>query len=307
MGWFAVLASPKRVPAVARLVLGFLVALGLFGVLESAFPESIPFAILRSDDSLSITPRVASLMPWPNQYGVAMIVGLALVEILVGCRGLAGRPAWPVRVLLLSQIAQSGSRNAWLVLTATVALLVVRRITPWRRAVILAALFAGIVLTLPVPARQLGLRHGSWLPPANQMIDEPLGWSPSLSPVGLSVDLRSQLWSEAVTAIERHPITGLGPNVFQATAGLRVMNETGFNTHDLLLELWVGIGTVGLILIGLAVVLAWRVRPPGAVVTGVPLAVMLLGQVFDCYTHDPTMVVLMALATAAVWSGTGDP
>jgi O-antigen ligase len=244
-------------------------------------------------------------MPWPNQFGVAMVVGLALVELLASREALRPGGAWAVRALLLVQVAQSGSRNAWLVLAATLAALVARKVTPPRRVVALGALFAAVVLTLPVPARQLGLRQGSWLPAANRLISEPRGWSPSLSPVEMSLSLRSKLWREAAAEIRRHPVAGLGPNVFQATAGRRVMGEGGFNAHSLALEAWVALGTVGLGLLGVATALAWVARGVGSGAGGLPLAVLLLAQVLDCFTHDPTMVVLMVLAGAAVWHGRG--
>lgn len=307
LGALALFASPRRRPAAVGGVLAFLVVLALFGVVEAAFPQSLPFLLLRTDDSLSITPRVASLLPWPNQFGVAMVLALVLVEDLAR-RGLLGpRAAWALRLLLLVQVAQSGSRNAWLVLAATLTMLALGRVTPGRRAAGLAALFAAVAVTLPVPARQLGLHRGSWLPAANLLIAEPRGWSPSLSPIGMSASLRSKLWREAAAEIRRHPVSGLGPNVFQAVVGPRVMGEPGFNAHNLVLEAWVALGTVGLGLVGIAVALALACRPPGRGAGGLPLAVLLLAQVMDCFTHDPTMVVLMVLSGAAAWFREASP
>jgi O-antigen ligase len=301
-GALALFAAPARVTGALRMVLGFLLLLAGFGVVEAIFPESWPFLLLRSEDSLSITPRVASLLPWPNQFGAVMVLGLVVLELLAARRAIRPGLAWGSRLLLLVQVGQSGSRNSWLLLGAALLLLVVLRSTPWRRAVVLGAVFAVIVVTLPVPARQLGLRQGSWLPAANQMIETPGGWSPSLAPAGLSLSLRSQLWREAVAEIRQHPVAGLGSNVFQAYAGPRVMHEFGFNTHNLLLEVWVGLGTVGLLLVAIAAVVAVRSRLRGDGLGGLPLAVLLLAQVLDCFTHDPTVVVLMALLAGAAWS-----
>ena len=301
-GGLALFAAPARVSGALRIVLGFLLVLAGFGVVEAIFPESLPFQLLRSEDSLSITPRVASLLPWPNQFGVAMVLGLVVVELLALRLAIGPGVAWGSRLLLLVQVGQSGSRNSWLLLGAVLLLLVLLRTTPWRRAVVLGAVFAAVVVTLPVPARQLGLRQGSWLPAANRLIETPAGWSTSLAHAGLSLNLRLQLWRETVAEIRHHPVAGLGPNVFQAYAGPRVMHELGFNTHNLLLEVWVGLGTVGLLLLASAVTLAVRSRPLGDGVGGLPLAVLLLAQVLDCFTHDPTVVVLMALFAGAAWS-----
>lgn len=301
-GALALFAAPARVTGALRMVLGFLLVLAGFGVVEAIFPESLLFLLLRSEDSLSIAPRVASLLPWPNQFGAVMVLGLVVLELVAARRAIGSGLAWGSRLLLLVQVAQSGSRNSWLLLGAALLLLVVLRTTPWRRAVVLGAVFAIIVVTLPVPARQLGLRQGSWLPAANQMIETPGGWTPSLAPAGLSLSLRSKLWREAVGEIRQHPVAGLGSNVFQAYAGPRVMRELGFNTHNLLLEVWVGLGTVGLLLVAIAGVVALRSRPRGEGVGGLPLAILLLAQVLDCFTHDPTVVVLMVLFAGAAWS-----
>lgn len=276
-------------------VLWFLVALAIGGVAESAWPANPLLELLRSESSLSITPRVASLMPWPNQYGVAMVFAMVLLEGLV--RANWGRVTpWLLRVLVLSQVAQSGSRNAWLVFAAALVGLVVARTVPPRRAAIVALLFVAIGVTLPVPARQAGIRTGSWLEPANSLIHEPQGWSPALSPAHQSASLRSKLWRQAADVIRDRPVMGVGPAVFQATRGVEVMGRPGFNTHNLVLEILVSGGVGALVLSVLAAGLVVVGVPPPRLPSAMPLVVVLGGQILDCFLHDPTFVVLGAAA-----------
>ena len=74
-----------------RMVHVFLVTLALFGILEVAGPHNPVFLLFRSDMSLTIYPRVASLMAWPNQFGVLMAVGVGLTQ-LFGARGMLFAP-----------------------------------------------------------------------------------------------------------------------------------------------------------------------------------------------------------------------
>jgi O-antigen ligase len=291
---------------VVDVVLAFLVVLAVFGIVEAVWPENLLLRLLRSEASLSITPRVASLLPWPNQFGVLMVFALVLLEVRrpeMAPRSLA----WLLRVLFVSQVAQSGSRNAWLVLAATAIALVATRITPPRRGATLVLVFVAIGLTLPVPARQAGLRRGSWLPPANRIIHEPRGWSPSLSPAGQSLSLRSKLWRAAGATVAERPVVGIGPGVFQATVGFGVMGREGFNTHNLVLEVAVSGGVVAVVLMGVTalILVARSPRPRGRQMA--PLAVLVAGQVLDCFFHDPTFDVMLAVAVALLITHGGDP
>jgi O-antigen ligase len=293
----AVCADRNRRRVVVDTVLVFLTLLALFGIAEAVWPQNLMLQVLRSESSLSITPRVASLLPWPNQFGVLMVFALAVLE--VRRPELRSRAVmWALRVLFLSQVAQSGSRNAWLVLGGALVVLVAFRIAPAKRAALLVLVFVVIGLTLPVPARQAGLRRGSWLPPANRIIHEPRGWSPSLSPAEQSFSLRSKLWREARSTIARHPLTGIGPGVFQATGGVEVMGREGFNTHNLGLEIGAAGGAVGVVLAGATVLLLVLGAPRPRRRWVAPLLVLGGGQVLDCFLHDPTFSVLLAVSVA---------
>ena len=55
-------------------------------------PDAGLFRLFRTERSLSIQPRVSSILPWPNPYGVLMVAGVALSE------GMAALPpSWITR------------------------------------------------------------------------------------------------------------------------------------------------------------------------------------------------------------------
>ena len=293
-------ADDRRRWFATRFAHGFLLGLAALGVVETFFPESALFALFRTDGSLSITPRVASLLGWPNQFGVLMAVGIVLTELL-GRRGFFGpRLGWLCIAVFLTQAAQSGSRNSWLTLLGALVWMAARRMVPARRAAGVGALFIVIVLMLPVSARQTGLWDHSWSPA--RFDDQP--WTPSLSSPGLSLSLRTQLWREAVLEIRDHPVAGLGLEVYEIEVGPRVMGRRGFNAHNLALNVAAELGLVGLALAFVVGVQFVRSRSPDTDLAEAALVTMLGGQILDCFVHDATfMSLLYFFAAAFVWQG----
>ncbi len=294
------LSDERRRWQATRLVHAFLLVLALIGIVEVIFPGSALFLAFRTDGSLSIYPRVASLLGWPNQFGVLMAVGVVLTELLRR-RGLVERrPGLLCTAIFLTQVAQSGSRNAWLTLLGALVWMAVRRMLPAKRAAGLGVLFCAVVLILPVSARQTGLWELSWAP--DRFSDQP--WTPSLSHPGLSLSLRTRLWNEAVEEIRRRPASGLGLEVFEIEIGPRVMGRRGFNAHNLVLNITAELGFVGL---ALALAVGWRLlrsRSPDTAVAEAVLVTMLGGQVLDCFVHDATfMSVFYFFAASFVWQG----
>lgn len=293
-------ADDRRRWATTRLVHAFLLGLALFGIIEAIFPGSAIFEVFRTESSLTITPRVASLLGWPNQFGVLMAVGVVLTELL-HLRGLIERRfAWFCTAVFLTQVAQSGSRNSWITLLGALVWMTVRRMVPAKRAASLGIIFIAIVLILPVSARQTGLWDYSWSP--SRFGEQP--WTPSLSKPSLSLSLRTKLWREAAGEIRNHPVSGLGLEVFEIEIGPRVMGHRGFNAHNLVLNTTAELGLVGLALALLVGVQLYRSRSPDSAVGEVALITMLGGQMLDCFVHDATFMSLFYFFAASyVWQG----
>ena len=280
--------------ALLRTLWLFLILLALGGIMESILPDHLLWRLFRTEDSLSIQPRVASVLGWPNQFGVIMAGGLFLNESL-GAACIVNR--WAValaRVLLITQMAQSGSRNAYLTFAIVLIVAMATKSLQWKRGITAAVIFAAAVVLLPVASLQAGL--GKVYVPRLEPKLEGRTWE--LSDKGQSFSLRSKLWRQATAEIAADPVTGIGPNVFQASVGPRVMHRPGFNAHNLLLQITVETGVIGLALALAWATMLWRGRTPGSAVA-LPLAVLVLGQFLDCFVHDPPTMVFGALLCGA--------
>lgn len=293
------MADAARARQAARVLLGFLVVLALFGLLESLWPAAAPFRALRSAGSLSIQPRVAGLLPWPNQYGILMVLAFVLACELRARDALSGRLAAGVGLLVLSQVAQSGSRNAWVVQVAAFALLVLRRRLRGWQAGTWPAVFALLLVLLPVSALQLGL--GARHPLAAALLPARYSGHALADPLQ-SLSLRSKLWRGAVAELRARPLTGLGPGGFGTHVAPRLLARYGLNTHNLALELAVALGLVGLALAGLALVTLWRPGPgpAGPALTELAWVLLLMSQGADCFVYDPTCVTVGLLLAGGV-------
>ena len=298
-GFLFVFAAPSLHVAGYLAAFCFLVGLALMGVVELAFPGSAVFRAFRTPDSLLTYPRIASLLPSPNTYGALMVLGLALGERLRARGRLRGAVYVGTVSLFTFQVAQSGSRNAWLVLAGALAWMVIRRmVSPWR-GVGLAAGFALSLVLLPVPARQAGIKPPTFVPQASFLVREGDLQSTALCPAPVTLGLRLALWREAVSEIGRRPLQGIGLGVFQKTVGPRVMNKEGFHTHNLLLGIVVETGLVGLVLAGLWLASALRRWPAASDLAEVAVAVVMGGQVFDFFVQDHTFTTIAVLAWAS--------
>lgn len=286
-----------------RVLLGVLAALAVLGIVESFAPGSGLFRVFRTEQSLTILPRIASLLPSPNPYGVLMATAFALSEGLARRGRLAPAASAAASLLFLSQVAQSGSRNAWGVVVLVLVALAATGNGGRLRPLAGGLLFAAMLWLLPVPAYQLGLEARS--PVARSLLDERFRNAPSLADPLQSLSLRSKLWRAALAEIRERPLLGVGPGVFTRVVAPTVIPREGLNAHNLPLGLAVDVGLPGLLLAiaALATLRPWRRE---ADPWRLPLAAMLVGQLLDCFLYEPVSVLLfVALAAGAAGEAEG--
>jgi len=299
-GFLCLLADADCHRRAFDLVIRALLVLAVLGVLEVVFPGSAFFRLFRSDQSLTIYPRVASVLPWPNQYGVLMGVGALLIQRRRIEGGLGRATSWFATLLLLTQVAQSGSRNAWLVLVLGLAWAAGRGILGLGRSLVVGVLFLAVVLVLPVSSRQTGLWDEPLVESTSFILRENEAHSTSLSPPGLSLSLRRQLWQEGWEELSKHPITGIGLDAFPRTGGVAVMGRQSFNTHNLALNIAVELGLVGLVLALVVAARLVRRRNPNSRLAEMALVMMLGAQVLDCFVYDAAYMTLGCFFAAAL-------
>jgi hypothetical protein len=299
LAFLVVLSRPSEQRAVYLTILAFLMLLAVGGVLEAVFPKSAVFSLLRSPGSLEIQPRISSFMTWPNAFGVALVSGVVLTGSLLARGWIGWRWAMACQVLLVIQVAQSGSRNAWATLLVVLVAVAVASLKV--RALVPALVFLAALLVLPVAAWQAGLRDR--VPVIEALVPEGARTSTSIAPAWLSLELRGMLWRAAAEHSRQHPWVGIGPGVFSTKVAPGVIDRPGLNTHSLPLNLLVELGWPGLLLSAFALVAAVRsgyVPGGGIHPAGAALAALLVGQLIDCFLYDPTSVTLLLAYVASV-------
>jgi O-antigen ligase len=156
------------------------------------------------------------------------------------------------------------------------------RVLPVRRA------FTGLVII--VAACGLGTLSGA--------VDLPLRYFDGLWSRHTG-DLAGRLtvWPRARQQIAEHPVWGIGSGNFAAT------DHSGIFTHNLLLEITVGLGIIGLVLMCLFVVTAFRITPadPPARVVIVGCFVAAFAPIYlsGVWEISPAGWIILALFTRA--------
>lgn len=297
-----------RVQVYRRLVewtaLFFLTSLAIFGLLETAAPDLALFSWLRTPHSLTIRPRVASVLSWPNTLGVLMVVGLALSEALRAASRISAGASTALTSLFVLLAAQSGSRNAWTVLAVALALLVLRRQLGLRRGLGIAVLFALCLTSLPVARFQVGVLDSAALPVSRQHATT--GRAPtSLADPLLSLSLRNMLWNEGLRRWQNRPVQGIGLGVFSTHMAPTLPGNTkNQNLHSLPLNILVETGVPGLLLSFM-----W-LRSVMSRVAGhtslVALMVALVAQIVDNFLYDPSFTLVFLMLAAATASNAAE-
>lgn len=277
-----------------RTVYALCVALAALGVVEYGFP-SFPFVPLRG--TLVTYPRVSSLFVWPNQFAVVMAITVGLGAGLRHAGAIRPLAFHAPLVLLLTALVLSGSRNGWFVLGAVLVVLAAVRATPPRQVAVIMAAFALMVLSQPLTRARVGLVEAYRSPAADTPVESRT--RPHMITPRETLTPRLQLWSAALELIRENPITGVGPEVFANTVGARILGETGFNTHNLLLNVATELGLVGLALFLVCLWALFRAGNPRDWMTSVPLLGLGLGQIFDCFNYDYSFMTFSLFFVAA--------
>jgi O-antigen ligase len=294
-----------------RTVFFFLLSLALIGILEYLYPTLSVFAFFRCPESLLIYPRLAALMIWPNQFGVFMALAGALGLLL-----------WPRETVSLSLLlvglfltlfclANTGSRNGWMVFVLTMSSLLAFGTLGLLRFSLIMALFVLALLSFHVSVKQLGIDENDWVPFIRQTpvdTSKPFRRSEvTLTGPGLTVESRIKLWRRAVREITNRPLTGIGVEVFQHAISPQVLGKQGFNTHDLFLNLAVELGLVGLALVGVWTFLLVYRADSHDPITVVPMIPLVAGQIIDCFFYDYTFMVVFMFFTASFANSQREP
>lgn len=297
--FFALLITVQRPGAVwPALTAAYvsLILLAALGLLEYLWPRAEVLAIFRKQSL--VYPRISSLFIWPNQFAVLMAAALGLGASLRRAGRISATLSYAAAAILLLVLAISGSRNGWLLLCLLLVLLPVCRLATWRQSGALAAAFALMLVYFPVSTAQLGLQGVRGLP-LMQHLTEVRDWDvPGTSSPRETIAPRFALWSAALAEIGRHPIRGIGPEVFSITIGPKIVNQSSINAHNLFLNIGAETGLVGLGLFLLYLALLLRAGDMTCWPTSIPLLVVIAGQLFDCFIYDHAFMTFSVVFAA---------
>lgn len=270
-----------------------LAILATLGVVEYWVPD--PFDDWRG--RLSVFPRVASLLVWPNQLGVLTAIAIALGAALWRAGWLAGRAFAIALPALIVALALTGSRNGWFVCASLLtALACWRLLSPLHATAIGAALVVALI-SFPVSTAQLGLERGEYLPLASWFTEAPTPLQSMTTP-RQTLTPRLALWKAALGEIRQHPVSGVGLEVFATRIGPAIVGQHWINTHNLVLNIGAELGLVGLALFALWLIVFARAGDRRDPATVLPLLGLGLGQLFDCFTYDYMIMTCTALFAA---------
>ena len=294
---FLILTYKKRDPfSYYRWILRFLLLLAVFGVIENLFHDLWIFSLLRSPHSLDVYPRISSLMQWPNQFGVLMVIGILLGLILYKERSISAFEFYLGLFLFTIVIALAASRNSWLLLPAGIFLAWLYKMITLRKGFFILGFFVFCVLFFPVSTHQLGIRGSKVVPLEKHLRELTLMLEKLKSPTFLTPretsTSRLVLWKAAMCEISKRPITGLGIEVFEKIIGKGIRREEGYHTHNLFLNILVELGISGLLLFLVFIYSLLKRADLYRPIIVIPLLMIFAVQMVDFFIHDFTFTTI---------------
>ena len=268
-----------------RLIILFLLLLSMFGIVEEFYPEISIFHLIRPFGSYM--PRVSSLMQNPNPFGSLMSLGVIYSILLRKDETINGAEFTISIILFIICAFLSGSRNAvfvllmgFIFLAAHQELKFTKRALKWLIPIAVALVFCIFFLSI---------YYGDQV---NYLASHYLHGEGSR---------RILIWKRALYEIVHHPISGIGIEVFSKHIGIEISGTDIYHTHNILLNILVELGIVGLILSLLFVYNLLKGLNFKDAKIAVPITMILVSQIFDYYSHDVTYaaISLYFLALAA--------
>jgi len=292
---FLILTYKKREPfSYYRWLLRFLMLLAVFGIVEYLFRDLWIFSLLRPPHSLAVYPRISSLMQWPNQLGVLMVIGVALGLLLRKEKSISTFEFSLALFFFTIVIALAGSRNSWLLLSVGVILAWLYRAMKLKMVFFILGLLGFWVLFFPVSTHQLGIRGCTVVPLEKHLREKSLKVvleklkSPAFFTLRETSTSRFVLWKAAMDEISKRAITGVGIEVFEKVIGKRILGDEGYHTHNLFLNILVELGIPGLLLFLIFIYSLLKRADLYRPIIGIPLIMVFAAQMVDFFMHDFT-------------------
>lgn len=278
-----------------------LIFIAVLGIIQFFYPGLLLFKVLTYKLD-SFYPRISSLMQWPNQFAVVMVIGVSLAIILYKNRAIAKLEFYLSLVLFLADISIAVSRNGWLMLFLVICLLWIYRKIKIKETIIIMCIWIFCMLFFPVPTYRLGIKNSNVFPLMNTIIHiggvepEITIKNPTVKVAAVASDPsdRINLAKEAIGYIIKRPFTGVGLGVFaEHIQSSHSWGGKGVHTHNLVLNILVELGIPGFIL---SLTFLWSLLKKAKLnkaIISIPVIIIFASQITDYFMlHDSTFTVL---------------
>ena len=279
-----------------KIVILFLNLIGILGIVEYFYPQLKLLDLLKTE---IFYPRITSILQNPNSFGVLMAIAAIITVILYKQKHLNTWQLLLQESIFITTTSLSGSRNSWLVLIFGLGLLLYFRLISYKLVGLMAVTFILSIWFLPVSKYRVGFSDLSTISNFSliKLTDKPLELQLP-DPQGTAFS-RLLLWQRAIQEVKQRPITGLGMGVFSEHISSQVFGKSGFNTHNLLLDISVDLGLPGLLIVVVGIAKLWQkvVRTNPLVI--IPLILLLIAQLVDFFLYDFSFTTIEIFLIAA--------
>lgn len=293
--------------ATFKVIYRFIFILSIVGATEAVFYDWTHNILIyfRGSESLWVYPRIASLMTWPNQFGVLLTISITLALILYKEKYISKVEIIFSVSCMIVLLSLTGSRNAWLMFAISMLALRILKITSVRGNILLVGIFIVSLFTFFVPVNQLGIYNHPVFPFTMHLktLTKDTAFS-SFSYSAKSERIKNKFKSQEQNPRERltrwkrafelwldYPLTGIG---FRAYSILWEQDyaEAHQNPDNLFITVLVENGIIGVFLGFLFCFLLFLNYDWSKLIVTIPIIIFFISQILDYFIHDITFMVI---------------
>lgn len=291
-----------------KLLLYFLELLGILGIVQYFYPNLWIFEI-----SISVYPRISSLLQHPNPFGVLMSSGAILSLVLYKYKFISKSELYVSEGIFIVTSALAASRNELVIFSLGLFLLLILKYINLRTYILVNSLKAIAIFISPLSSSRIvlairyflqsitGLKYRSDTSIHKQVA------SKATHSTDIAIHGRLELWDAAIHEIVKRPITGIGAGVFSEHIGSQVFpGRLGYHTHNLFLNFLVELGIPGLLLLLVLIYDLTKKTKFNNLLVTIPLILFLTSQLVDFFIDNVIFTTIELYFVAAAMNSSNE-
>ncbi|MCB9062455.1 MAG: O-antigen ligase family protein [Halobacteriovoraceae bacterium] len=259
--------------------------ISFLGILEFFSPNSTIFSFFRTQASLVISPRIASILQWPNQ--LAILVSLSLL--------FTDRKKYSqifITIIFTTQIILTSSRNG---LLALILVLIYKTIREKQVTTLILVILTFLIFTPLKNYGNLRTYENKKIETkniSNSKKEKLNNYSTLLNGGGVeastTVSLRLALWKGGLKElVEKNLLFGIGPDNFRKIVTPKIFKFHAYrelNAHNIFINFLVEWGLIGFI--GFLLITLYIFTHCKNIDFKFVLIMFFSVQIFDCFNYD---------------------